>query len=149
VATSLAVLCSLSEDELLEEAFRIPNDIYKIIGQIHNTLEGHFGVELTLKRVQDINSNLPNLRSYVRKFIQHCPCCQKMSYLNIPIHTSPFTSTYNIMQINSKVHDSIGVSSAQLILMQDTAVAVAQKLQLRLNAEHLQNVSSPNLTVSL
>ena len=31
------------------------------------------------------------MREHVKRFIKHCPCCQKMSYLKTPIHTHPFT----------------------------------------------------------
>ena len=31
------------------------------------------------------------MREHVNRFIRQCPCCQKMSYLNVPIHTIPFT----------------------------------------------------------
>ena len=95
----LATLSAITEDELLDEAFRIPNDIYNLIARVHNSQVGHFGVELTLKRVLTNGVTTSNIRSYVRKFIQRCPCCQKMSYLKIPIHTSPYvTSTYSLMQ---------------------------------------------------
>jgi hypothetical protein len=31
------------------------------------------------------------MRQHVKRFIRDCACCQKMSYLKIPIHTHPFT----------------------------------------------------------
>ena len=32
------------------------------------------------------------MREHVKRFIRQCPCCQKMSYLKVPIHTIPFTT---------------------------------------------------------
>ena len=35
----------------------------------------------------------PYLRELVRIFIRSCPCCQKMSYIKIPINARRFTTT--------------------------------------------------------
>ena len=38
-------------------------------------------------------------RHHIRRFIDECPCCQKMSMLKIPIHAHHFkTSTYTPMK---------------------------------------------------
>ena len=49
--------------------------------------------------LHDSNKRLEFQRQHVRWFIDHCPCCQKMSMLKIPIHAHGFTtSTYTPME---------------------------------------------------
>ena len=76
-----------------------PNDIlYSKIGRLHNSTVGHFGVERILKRFQAKNDIWKYQRQHVKWFIDHCPCCQKMNILKIPIHAHGFTtSTYSPM----------------------------------------------------
>ena len=45
-----------------------------------------------IKEDEEITLDRTNIRRYVRKFIQQCPCCQKMSQIKVPIHTMPFTT---------------------------------------------------------
>jgi hypothetical protein len=33
----------------------------------------------------------PDMREHVKRFVKRCPCCQKMSYLKVPISTTKFT----------------------------------------------------------
>jgi transposase InsO family protein len=57
------------------------------------------GLERTMKRLQDVNKRWEFQRHHVRWFIDHCPLCQKMSMLKIPIHAHGFsTSTYTPME---------------------------------------------------
>ena len=66
---------------------------------LHNTVVGHFGLERTVKRFKDLNDTWEYQRQHVRYFIDHCPCCQKMNMLKIPIHAHGFTtSTYTPME---------------------------------------------------
>ena len=66
---------------------------------LHNTVVGHYGLERTLKRFKDLNDTWEYQRQHVRYFIDHCPCCQKMNMLKIPIHAHGFTtSTYTPME---------------------------------------------------
>jgi hypothetical protein len=52
-----------------------------------------------MKRLNDINQKWEFQRQHVRWFIDHCPCCQKMSMLKIPLHAHGFsTSTYTPME---------------------------------------------------
>jgi transposase InsO family protein len=52
-----------------------------------------------MKRLQDVNKRWEFQRHHVRWFIDHCPLCQKMSMLKIPIHAHGFsTSTYTPME---------------------------------------------------
>jgi hypothetical protein len=46
---SFAKVCTLTKQALLDNAFKIPEHVYKAISQIHNSQEGHFGEEITLK----------------------------------------------------------------------------------------------------
>ena len=56
-------------------------------------------LERTLKRFKDLNDTWEYQRQHVRYFIDHCPCCQKMKMLKIPIHAHGFTtSTYTPME---------------------------------------------------
>jgi len=96
------------------DEFDIPRDKYRIIAACHNTFIGHHGVHRTCKKIeeylttgtgtysddkQSISNNTyksikpwPDMREHVRHFIRHCPCCQKMNRLKVPIHTQPFTT---------------------------------------------------------
>ena len=66
---------------------------------LHNTVVGHYGLERTLKRFKDLKDTWEYQRQHVRYFIGHCPCCQKMNMLKIPIHAHGFTtSTYTPME---------------------------------------------------
>jgi hypothetical protein len=62
-------------------------------GKYHNSTVGHHGVERTVKKMQKAGVTWPYLRELVRLFIRMCPCCQKMSYLRVPIIAGRFTTT--------------------------------------------------------
>ena len=172
VADDLSRLCSIKDVESYEEEeiewlntlideFKLPDDIHYLIGHVHNSKVGHFGVEKTtqnilrllqnddffkdtreilmqeiqesirvdphgktndkryirmrkfiskrdrqidqimtrIKEDDEITLDRTNIRRYVRKFIQQCPCCQKMSQIKVPIHTMPFTTaSYHPME---------------------------------------------------
>ena len=52
----------------------------------------------TLKRFKDLIHTWEDQRQHIR-LIDHCPCCQKMNMLKIPIHAHGFTnSTYTPME---------------------------------------------------
>ena len=72
-------------------SLQIPRETYTLIGKAHNSLVGHHGVARTLMKLQAQGSKFPHMRETVRNFIMRCPCCQKMSQLRTPIHTTPFT----------------------------------------------------------
>jgi transposase InsO family protein len=65
------------------------------------SIVGHGGVEATIRNmdklaiddsdIRNIINDWPGKRQDVRTFIRHCPCCQKMARIKIPIHTRPFT----------------------------------------------------------
>ena len=66
---------------------------HKAIGRFHNSVVGHHGVKRTVKKMQAGGQTWPYLRELVRIFIRLCPCCQKMSYLRVPILARRFTTT--------------------------------------------------------
>ena len=81
------------------EKFTLTQLQYKLISGVHNSQVGHFGLERTLKRLKSMGNTWEFQRQHARYFIDHCPCCQKMSLLNIPIHAHGFTtSTYTPME---------------------------------------------------
>ena len=89
-----------TEEELfLLEQF-IPKDKYKLIGSIHNSHVGHFGVEKPLARLMEINPHTeaprnapwPNMREHVKRFLKTCPICQKLSQQTIIVQTQNFTT---------------------------------------------------------
>ena len=81
------------------EKFKLTTYQYKSISSLHNSKVGHFGLERTMKRLHDVNKKWEFQRHHVRWFIDHCPLCQKMSMLKIPIHAHGFTtSTYTPME---------------------------------------------------
>ena len=84
------------------EEINIPSDKYDLISKEHNSREGHWGVDKTILRLQKHNYSWDNMRFHVQRFINQCPCCQKMNMLKIPIQTHRFTtSSYDIMELVS------------------------------------------------
>jgi transposase InsO family protein len=78
---------------------KLTSVIYSKIASVHNSRVGHFGLERTVKRLQNSNNSWEFMRQHVRYFIDHCPCCQKMSLLKIPIAAHAFTtSSYTPME---------------------------------------------------
>jgi hypothetical protein len=76
--------------------YEVPKDKEAIIAQHHNDKVGHHGVQRTLERILrekvdgSTESAWEDMRVHVKRFIQRCPCCQKMSYLKVPITTHKF-----------------------------------------------------------
>jgi hypothetical protein len=91
----------LSTEELhdLQTEKRIPPDLYDVIASVHNSGVGHFGIEITLRRLNEEILKKPSLsqidlsqkRRHVTSFIRACPCCQKMALSKSPVHTKSFT----------------------------------------------------------
>jgi hypothetical protein len=81
------------------------------------SIVGHGGVEATIRNLNKIGDNdteamrtileWTNMRQDVRTFVRHCPCCQKMARLKLPIQTRPFTiASYGLWDCVAM--DSIG-----------------------------------------
>lgn len=71
-------------------------DLYQAFRQVHGALPGHHGVERTLQKLIAYlrakgESNWPGMRADVKRFVQQCPCCQKMSHIKPIIAAKPFT----------------------------------------------------------
>ena len=75
-------------------SFNLSDILYSKIGKLHNSKVGHFAVGSILKRFLAQNDTWKYQRQHVKCFIDHCPCCQKMSVLKIPFYTR---STYSPM----------------------------------------------------
>jgi len=81
----------------LAEEFKIPKSYYKLISKVHNTIAGHFGLEVTCQRLEDLGHRWAHRREHVRRFINlHCPCCQKMRHLKVPIEANRFITSTRI-----------------------------------------------------
>ena len=89
------------------ESYEPSSSQYSKIGMMHKPIVGHFGLERTLKRFKDRKDTWEYQRQHIRYYIDHCPCCQKMNMLKIPIHAHGFTtSTYTPMS-QYRLHRSI------------------------------------------
>ena len=96
------LLANLAE---MQEHYTIETDHRELLSQVHNTQMGHHGYVRTLSKVIDLTKRqiqkgvLPedyldkwkSLRRDVKTFVRQCPCCQKMTYVKIPVQTHPFT----------------------------------------------------------
>ena len=76
----------------LYEELPLTREVHELITQAHNGVVGHHGVDRTLSKLWSMNKRWMYMREHVKRFIRQCPCCQKMSYLKVPIHTIPFTT---------------------------------------------------------
>ena len=97
MSKALAQLQELDEEDLcMLSEFDLPPGVYDLISKVHEAEVGHGGVDRTMIKLRKLVKALKRkpwkyMREHVRRFIRDGPCCQKMSYLMIPIHTHPFT----------------------------------------------------------
>jgi hypothetical protein len=71
----------------------------KIIQACHSSWVGHGGVERTVNKILALKKEWRYCTQDVKKFIAHCPACQKMSQINLPIHAIKYiASTYHTME---------------------------------------------------
>ena len=104
-----------SEELHLIDEFKIPRDKYKLIGAVHNSHVGHFGVEKTLSALTLLNPRTgvprntpwPYMREHVKRFIKRCPICQKASTTTIIVQTQNFT-TATLEPMERLAVDSLG-----------------------------------------
>ena len=75
------------------ESYEPSSSKYTKIGKMHNSIVGHFGLERTLKHFKDKKDTWEYQRQHIRYYIDHCPCCQKMNMLKIPIHAHDFITS--------------------------------------------------------
>lgn len=74
---------------------RIPNRMFTKIQHVHNFREGHGGVETTIKKLKTTitdESEMSEVRGWVKQFIRQCPAGQKMSQIRLAIHGHPYTN---------------------------------------------------------
>jgi transposase InsO family protein len=104
--------------------YAIPTAALAMMKRVHNDVAGHCGVARMLERLNMLNQDWTGRREHCRHFIKyHCPACQKMSYIKVPIHTHPFTlATYKPMQriyidtISFGVTDAKGYKHALVVI---------------------------------
>lgn len=82
-----ALLSSITETETLRTPERVT------IATCHNEIVGHGGTERTVTKLLNAGHKWAQMRQSVKEFIKECPCCQKMSAIKIPVHTTPFTTS--------------------------------------------------------
>ena len=103
VADAFSRLCSIEVSKDLNDDFalnifekdknqKIPAEQYRMIGSVHNSNIGHFGVEVTLDKLRDKKQTWKYMRRMVRKFIRDCPVCQLLNEKQIPLKVAPFTA---------------------------------------------------------
>ena len=81
-----------SESDTQRRQFeRLPTEVYQNICQVHNSDVGHFGVERTLEKLKKIKKQWKGMRRHVRRFIDRCEVCQKLSFIQHVVNTAPFT----------------------------------------------------------
>ena len=91
-------LMAMTEEEISNPAFIIPDNVKHQISLVHNTTKGHFGVSETLRKLKSKNYHSTKLRDYVRVYIRRCPYCQLSNQRSIDTVIQPFTtSTYEPM----------------------------------------------------
>ena len=77
----------------IQENIFVPDKYFNKIKQVHNSELGHFGIDMTVRKLREVfGEPWEGQRAHVTSFIRRCPCCQKMSQLKTPIHTSRFTT---------------------------------------------------------
>jgi hypothetical protein len=89
------------------EIKRLSTEIHSKISKIHNSRVGHHGVDRSIKKLIKLKQTWPTMKVDVISFIKACPCCQKMSYIRVPIHTSPFTTAAHGLMLKLSI-DCIG-----------------------------------------
>jgi hypothetical protein len=87
-----SLLCVLRPRRTRDWSKRIPNDVYRAIGKVHNCGVGHRGVQTTYELLKATMMHTTDLKYYVEKFIRECPICQKSSEISDPVVVKPFTS---------------------------------------------------------
>jgi hypothetical protein len=101
VADAMSRLCEIEikpitvnaiHDYELSPITQIPLHLRKEIAYVHNSTIGHFGVDRLIEKLQKRNHKWPYMRQHCKQFIKECPYCQKMQYIKLPIHASPFTT---------------------------------------------------------
>ena len=114
VADGFSRLLPISVETLcVLKGLKIPDDKYKLLGQVHNTNVGHHGLDRMLKKLRSQGNEWKEMRDHARKFIDNCPCCQKMNNLRVSIKTHPFNlSTTRPMEVIHMDTLSMGIANS-------------------------------------
>jgi hypothetical protein len=100
VADVLSRLCAGTlpiPDELIVQDLPSPTDpiitdqIPTIIQSVHNLLQGHHGVQTTLKKLHALGYRWPKMRASVQNFVRECHVCQRLRINNAPNHGPKFS----------------------------------------------------------
>ena len=100
-------------NSLLDD-YRYTESQANTIKKYHNSTVGHFGVEKTLAKMKDGKENWQYMRMHVRRFLQHCPICQKMSEKYPIIVTKPYIVS-NLRPMEQIQMDTIGPIKADSV----------------------------------
>jgi len=104
IAWGLASILDINEETVMwMSEYKIPTTAENIIKDHHNEIVGHHGAQRTYEhivttRVGPRGTIIPgvtpwqDIREHIKRFIRRCPCCQKMSYVQVPIQTHLFTT---------------------------------------------------------
>ena len=66
----------------------------------HNSMVGHGGTDRTMAKLHSLDYGWLYMRQHVKLFIRECACCQKMSFIKVPIHVHHYvTSTYTPFEV--------------------------------------------------
>jgi hypothetical protein len=77
----------------LLEDYNYTNEQRKMIGKVHNSTVGHFGIHKTVNTLKEQGNDWPHMRGHVRKFIRNCPICQKLSEESTLSAVNPYTTS--------------------------------------------------------
>lgn len=100
-------LNAMTNEELDDPVFVIPMRERVWIKSVHNDHAGHFGIDMTYKRLTDRGRAHPKLRDFVRCYIRRCPTCQKLSQIKEQIVTNKFVTSSSFPMQRLSV-DTIG-----------------------------------------
>jgi hypothetical protein len=89
---------NLMSNEIDLKTYKLSQETYDKIKLVHNPDIGHFGLEKTKAKLIANKQIWKGMTKDIKTFIRRCPCCQKMSFLKVPIETQPFTlASYSVM----------------------------------------------------
>ena len=130
IPDTLSRLCSKEVEETPAVHYyqitgkQVDPEMWDIIARYHNSMErGHGGIQRTLALLEANDHDWPGMYTDVRRFIQSCPCCQKMSQIRKVVHAYPFTTsayglwnTISIDFIERLTEDEYGFSNVIVIV---------------------------------
>jgi len=64
-------------DNLSRCCIGVEENFHETLEKVHNAINGHLGINKTIKKLQELNIYWKNMRRDVISFIKSCPSCQK------------------------------------------------------------------------